>query len=208
MKTKEIWSINRSEDFSDIEKIDIHLEMQKDGSAIAMKDTTHTFICKPLSSFRFLLKRYPLMIVPTLILSAAFLWIHPIAFFVYAILTIIMFTIAVRRCSVHAIGIHIMVFWILHLVGNFFILGGGSLPFFSIAISDKHYYIQSLFFGMLLTHIWLYVIIFLQQYYRVFNVVEELEHGEMIKTDWYIWKSCPLCNKKYNPFTDKCDTIT
>jgi hypothetical protein len=206
MKIKEIWNINRTMDFSDIEKIDIHLEIQKDGSALAMKDATHTFTCKPHSSFKFLFKRYPLMIIPALILSLAFLWIHPIAFFLYVILTIAIFTIAVRRCNVSSMGTYIMIFWILHLFGNFFILGGGSLSSFSMAILDKHYYIQSLFFGMLLTHIWLYVLIFLQQYYYVFNVIEE-EDGESISTAWYIWKSCLLCNHNYNPFKNNCKEL-
>lgn len=206
MKTKEMWNINRTTDFTDIEKIDIHLEMQEDGSALAMKDSTHTFRCKPLSSFKFLLKRYPLMIIPTVILSFAFLWLHPIAFFIYAIFTIIIFTVAVRRCSISSIGTYIMVFWIIHLLGNFLILGGGSLASLSIVISDKHYYIQSLFFGMLLTHIWLYVLIFLQQYYHVYNVLEE-ENGEILSTAWYIWKSCPLCNHTYNPFKNNCKEL-
>jgi len=207
MKSKELWSINRSKDFIDIEKIDIHLEMQKDGSAIAIKDAEHSFTCKPMSSFKFLLKRYPLMIIPTLVLSLVFVWLHPIAFLIYAILTIVIFAIAVRRCNVSSIGTYIMFFWILHLLGNFFILGGGSLAALSIAIADKHYYIQSLFFGMLLTHIWLYVLIFLQQYYHVFNVLEEEENGEITSTGWYIWKSCPLCNHKYNPFKNNCKEL-
>jgi len=206
MKTEEKWKINKTADFTDIEEIDIHLEMHKDGTALAMKDETHTFLCKPISSFRFLLKRYPLMIVPTIILSLAFLWLHTIAFFVYALLTILLFTLAVRMCRIKSISTYIMVFWILHLLGNFFILGGGSLSSFSVAISERHYYIQGLFFGMLLTHIWIYVLIFLQQYYRVFNVIEE-EDGEPIPTQWYIWRGCALCNHSYNPFTDNCGGI-
>ena len=203
MKTNETWQINKSEDFTDIEKVHIHLEMHKDGTATAIKDATHTFLCKPIPSFKFIFKRYPLMIIPTIILTLAFLWLHPIAFFVYAILTIVLFTIAVRRCSIKSIGTYILVFWLLHLFGNFFILGGGSLSAFSLTMAERHYYIQSLFFGMLLTHIWLYVIIFFQQYYHVFNICEE-EDGEMVSTPWYIWKGCPLCNHHYNPFTDNC----
>jgi len=203
MKTKEIWQINKSADFMDIEKIDIHLEIHKDGTATAIKDTEHTFLCKPMSSFKFLLKRYPFMIIPTFILSLVFLWLHPIAFFVYGLLTVALFTIAVRRCKVKSIGNYIMIFWILHLLGNFVILGGGLVGSFSLAITQRHYYIQGLFFGMLLTHIWVYVLIFLQQYYRVFNIIEE-EDGEQSSTEWYIWKGCPMCNHTYNPFTDNC----
>jgi len=203
MNTQEIWKINKSSDFMDIEKIDIHLEMHEDGTATAIKDATHTFTCKPISSVKFLLKRYPFMVIPTLLLSLVFLWLHPIAFFIYALLTIAIFTIAVRRCKIKSIGHYIMFFWILNLLANFFILGGGSFMSFSIAISEKYYYIQSLFFGMLLTHIWLYVLIFLQQYYHVFNIIEE-EDGEQISSEWYIWKGCPLCNHTYNPFTDNC----
>jgi len=203
MKTKETWKINRSEDFTDIEKINAHLEIQKDGYARALKDNEHHFLCKPMSSFKFLFKRYPLMIVPTIILSLAFLWLHPIAFFVYGLFTISIFTIAVRHCGISAMAKYIFIFWVLHLVINFFILGGGSIEALSISIMQRHSYIQSLFFGMLLTHTWVYVLIFFQQYYHVFNIVEE-EDGEEIATNWYIWKGCSLCNSTYNPFTDNC----
>lgn len=206
MEQQEAWQINKTPDFIDIEKIDIHLEINKDGSATAIKDKKDSFVCKPVSSFRFLLKRYPFMIVPTFVLSLAFLWLHPLAFFIYGLLTIVIFTIAVRRCSIKAIGTYIMVFWVLHLLGNFFILGGGFMGSFSLNISEGHQYIQGLFFGMLLTHIWIYVLIFLQQYYRVFNIMEE-EDAEQISTQWYIWKGCPLCNHSYNPFTDNCGNL-
>ena len=206
MGTTDKWKINKSADFSDIEKMDIHLEIHKNGTASALKDAEHTFLCKPVSSFKFLFIRYPFMIVPTVLLSLVFLWLHPIAFFIYALLTIVIFTISVRFCSIKFVGTFLMVFWFIHLLGNFFILGAGSLSAFSLEVSNKQYYIQSLFFGMLLTNIWIYVLIFLQQYYRVFNIVEE-EDGEQISTEWYIWKGCPMCNHKYNPFTDNCGGI-
>jgi len=206
MKTKETWEINKTVDFSDIEKIDIYLEIHKDGTATAIKDAKHTFLCKPLPSFKFLFKRYPFVIVPAIILSLIFLWLHPIAFFIYALLTIIIFTLAIRLCGIRSIGRYIMIFWVLHLLGNFFILGGGSLSSFSLALSERHYYVQSLFFGMLLTHIWIYILIFLQQYYRVFNIIEE-ENTEQIATPWYIWKGCRLCNPTYNPFKNNCKDI-
>lgn len=207
MEHKETWQINKSADFIDIEKINIHLEIHKDGSATAIKkDAEHTFSCKPMSTFRFLFKRYPFMIIPTIILSLAFLWLHTVAFFIYALLTMIMFTMAVRFCAIKSIGTYIMVFWVLHLLGNFFILGGGAVDSFSLVMSERHSYIQSLFFGMLLTHTWIYVLIFLQQYYHVFNVIEE-EDGEPVSTEWYIWKGCPFCNRSYNPFTDNCGGI-
>jgi len=206
MKKKEMWQINKSADFTEIEKMEIHLEINEDGSALAIKNENESFVCKPVSTLRFLFKRYPLVIVPAIVLSLAFLWLHPVAFFVYALLTIVLFTIAVRRCAIKSMGTYIMVFWILHLLGNFFILSGGLSGTFSLVMSDKNYYIQGLFFGMLLTHIWVYILIFLQQYYRVYNVVEE-EDEEQVSTVWYIWKGCPLCNHKYNPFTDNCGDL-
>ena len=206
MKRQDAWKINKSADFTEIEEIDIHLEIDKEGMATAIKDKSHTFVCKPVATSRFLLKRYPFMIVPTLVLSLAFLWLHPIAFFIYALLTILLFTIAVRRCAIKSMNTYIMVFWIIHLLGNFLIMGGILPESLSLNINQKHGTAQALFFGMLLTHIWIYVLIFLQQYYRVFNVIEE-EDGEQVSTPWYIWKGCTLCNHKYNPFTDNCGEL-
>jgi len=206
MITEEKWKINKTADFSDIEQIDIHLEMHKDGTATAMKDASHTFPCKPMSSFRFLFKRYPLMVVPTIFLSLAFLWLHTVAFFIYAVLTILLFTLAVRMCRIKSISKYILVFWILHILGNFLILGGASLTSFSIALSQRHYYIQGLFFGMLLAHIWLYVLIFIHQYHRVFNIMKE-EDGEQVPTEWYVWKGCKLCNHHYIPFKNNCGEV-
>lgn len=203
MNRQDAWKINKSADFTEIEEIDIHLEIDKEGMARAIKDKSETFVCKPVATSKFLFKRYPFMIVPTIVLSLAFLWLHPIAFFLYALLTILLFTIAVRHCGVKSMSTYIMVFWIIHLMGNFLIMGGVLPESLSLNINQRHGTVQALFFGMLLTHIWIYVLIFLQQYYRVFNVVEE-EDGEQVSTPWYIWKGCALCNHKYNPFTDNC----
>ena len=201
------WFINHTENFDEIEQIEVNIE-KIDAKHIEVKTNNQTYRCKYIPTWRFFLKRYPIMIIPTFLLSIIFLAIHPLAFFIYVCFTIFIFSFTNRICKIHEIGTYIMWFWIIHLLGNFFILSSDSISLmgFAMAISNKHYYIQSLFFGMLLTHLWIYTLIFFYQYHRVYTIIKK-EDDTYQSTPWYLWQKCPLCNKHYNPFKKNCGNL-
>ena len=200
------WSINKTSTFSEIEKVDVVMQkIDEENIQVSLDDSTYT--AKKQTTWKFLLKRYPLMLIATTLLSIMFLAIHPLSFVIYLGLIILLFTVTVRRCKIRYIGTYIMWFWILHLGINFIILGGGSLFSFAMATSESYHYIQSLFFGMVLVHLWQYILIVVYEYYHLYVITEEYDDGSVDVTEWYIWKSCSLCNKSFNPFKNNCKLV-
>jgi len=198
--------MNRTEDFSEIEKLEISFEKDGDQIDIITKKDQTTFKAKKLSSLWFLLKRYPVMVIPTLLLTIAFLFFYPIVFIAYIIFTTMLFIFMVRFCVIHKVGTYIMVFWVIHLVTNFILLGMTPINL-GIEAYMKQEYIKGLFFGMMLTHLWVYMLIFMHKYHLVYNLLEKDENDVMIATNWFIWQNCSMCNKKYSLFKKNCDVL-
>jgi len=204
MLKTEKWHINITKNFSETESIHVNTQSANDGHIEMMRDNK-SYRCKKNSLWKFILKRYPLLILSTIVISMIFLAIHPLAFLFYSILFVGWFSFSVRLCIVHNMGTHIMIFWMLSLLINFISLGMENN--YSVFSYQAHFHMQSLFFGMILLHLWSYLAIFFYKYNGISNILEEIETGVYVSTDWYIWKGCSLCDKNFNPFKNNRKAI-
>ena len=199
-----LWNINRTEKFDEIEILEVHLRKESKHRYSVVKNGK-LLEYRKVPTWKFFLKRYPVLAIPVFILSLSFLILYPLMFFIYIGITTILFVITVRRCRIDFIGNYIMVFWLIHLLINFFLLGGGL-----VNISSAQHTIQGLLIGMLLVHLWTFTVIFFYRYYNVFNLVEYVGDTETedertaIPSKWYLWKECTMCNKRYIPFAKNC----
>ncbi len=204
MQSTTSWSINRTEDFDEIEITEVILRKKNKHRYFVVEDG-QSLEYRKVATWKFFLRRYPILAIPVLIISLSFLILYPLMFFIYIGIATMLFTITVRRCRVDFIGNYIMVFWLIHLLINFFLLGGGLVD-----ISSTQHTVQGLLIGMLLVHLWIFTVIFFYRYHNIFNLIDyvgdaEAEgEGAEISTKWYLWRGCSMCNKRYIPFVKNC----
>lgn len=188
------WYINKTSDFKKIECIQVHQE--KD--SFIFENSYQKFSAKKISTGFFLLKRYPLTILSSTILSLWFFVLYPMMATVYLLGMLGMFHFLVRTCKIVSLSKYLILLWGIHLSIDLLYLMqinrvNSIFETFSLEL------LQGIFMGMICFHLWIYLLLVFYQYKKVYQLRDK------INTKWYLWKQCPLCDKNFSMFrTLKC----